>query len=84
MGAGAQHWRWSNSPNLTEHIAPHKDVIGISDAKRLADASLQHRFTLPSKTNPLWKGDPRRAAHIASAHVRGVTLARDRNAALRQ
>jgi hypothetical protein len=58
MDAGARRWRQSNFPNLTEHIAPHKDGIGISDAKAIVDAPLQHRYTLSSKTNALWKGRP--------------------------
>jgi hypothetical protein len=76
MDAGARRWRQSNFPNLTEHIAPHKDGIGISDAKAIVDAPLQHRYTLSSKTNALWKGDLRRAARIPSADARGVALAR--------
>jgi hypothetical protein len=54
MDAGARRWRRSNFPNLTDHIAPHKDGIGISDAKVIFDASLQHRCTLSSRTNALW------------------------------
>jgi hypothetical protein len=72
VGAGARRWRRSNFPNLTEHIAPHKDRIGISDAKSVVDASLQHQPTLSSKTNALWKGDLRRATRIASAGAHGV------------
>jgi hypothetical protein len=56
MGAGARRWRRSNFPNLTEHIAPHKDRIGISCAKAIVDAPLQHRLLYQAKPMPYRTG----------------------------
>jgi len=74
MGAGARRWRRSNFPNLTEHIAPHKDGIGISDAKAIVDAPLQHWIIYQAKPMPYRRTTPRRAVGIASADARGRAI----------